>query len=455
MATPDGTIQHGEYTPLPTEQELGRSPDMSAYKFVVPMGQIFEPSQEVVDSVAACFNTGIQIPSDVQTRTNGLPDSVLEFVLHRDEWNFVPVKRHQLDAGAKAFMRCKADLVCRRAQQTPFAFETSPKIIDPKVLRRSFVAPTLAQHQENLYLHLNTSPDTGVSTERILADLKKFVAETMKAIKKEITTILSDAKAMEEINRTCEVYRQILINIVFKDVIDHLDRMRAHAEKPEEQKQFLQLLNTAVKMLEIDGVKVELLSTKDAVVEGCVGLYKPSVDGVQPAVIGIPMSVYGTYEQSEFGEVLGTLAHELAHHVIAVDKEDLKQRGMANSVQYWDYRQQGHNLDHTLIAYDLHRRLQTLRFITRNGQASVVEDDYLVKKVMAQAEELFARRTPAEAAAEAAQVQEPKFPLVQPDGKTLVGYFTEAELETMAAASGKTLKRGENKNTGRVGYKLI
>jgi hypothetical protein len=129
------------------------------------------------------------------------------------------------------------------------------------------------------------------------------------SIRQAIAELTRDAGAMEEMAKN--------IDVSFEAQEKHIDEVRRLAEHPDMQDRLLQCLNQFVaSVLKLTNVRVELLSSRDALAYGCRGFYKPEKDG-EPAKVSIAMSNYGTLELLSFDEIAEAFADAMAYHVIA------------------------------------------------------------------------------------------------------------------------------------------
>jgi hypothetical protein len=327
-----------------------------------------QPDPEMIEAVMHAVEFGTWAPSDKRRKTEKLSDTVREACLHRVPDNFLPPKRllptksasgYELSDSAKLFWHEVADLLLWKAQREAFSDTqiTALQAQSRMGIQRIYRGYARRDDHEHLYLDYDAK-DTSVAD--LIREITELEADVRARLKKALVGIMRNKRAMEEIQNTASTHRRVVLEVVLKDQIDYLEYVRNQVEDTAQRIMLTTMLKRAIELLGMDDLDVELLSARDALAYGCDGLYKPAHEE-ERAKVSVPMSQYGTTHLLELDDILKTLAHEIAHHLIAKARLRKVDRGS----HYDRYRVEvlpGDHLAHTGTAHLVYQALQGMHF---------------------------------------------------------------------------------------------
>ncbi|GEM_PF-5178577 len=299
----------------------------------LPDATHLRPDPAFVEALMNVYQFGQWKPSDRRMREGGLSTTVREGCVRRIPDGFWPPerlcpKRDSLPITVQRYWHEFADYVLREAQQRGLSEQTLAAILtalEPKAVKRLFRGDAIRDHQEHIYMDIDTG-EAGLESAEIVEEVRAVTEALRKKVAKAISGVLSDGKFMAQVQKTIEVATEMDVKLVFPQIIKWLDQMRTDVEKPGDSENFLSIMRQAIAILGYeDRVDVELLPTEVALLRGCKGLYAAAAKQGEKAKIYLPMSVYGTNRLVPLEEAFETLAHELAHHqTVEPNAEDRK-----------------------------------------------------------------------------------------------------------------------------------
>lgn len=335
----------------PDEEQLIPPPSLGGHQ---------TPDPEYVKALMLCVNAGVWTPSDERREQEHLPPTVLEGCVSRHPENFFPPKKLLKDGGATVGRtqiegwRHFANTALWHAQQDTFSPEGIARVTRDEMpgILNVRKGTAIRNHQHNLYFDIDAKAE-GVH-ENTVEGLVTMVKALMR---KALVKVLSDRDKVDDAIKTAELYRRIIFKIVFQDLIERIDFIRSRVESPADLEKLFAMLNHAVRVLgtspegKLDpdfDVEVIPLESSDAVIHGCIGLYKPEEITGGKAQVCVPMTDYGTNRRRELHEILEILAHELGHHMSR--KKPLEGRPSGGTSE--------HDLQHSFLGEEILQRLR-------------------------------------------------------------------------------------------------
>ena len=255
-----------------------------------------------------------------------VPDTQLGVLLYMDMQRFVPPERIQkkdyVQENTIAYWRELTEMILREAQR---------RTIDQPLVQarlRQYESEAIIgikrphawdkSDSDTLHpLHFDVDTTAPGSSKEIQHEVANVLDMARAELRRGIADVLSDVDFIDARRKAFEVKHMVEATTILGENIKHFNYLRSEVEDPAEVERFLDILRQVVEMLGYDDLDVQLLSTEDAITRHCMGLYTPAKNG-QRAKISIPMSVYGTSEMMPIKVTLDTVAHEVAHHDMAV-----------------------------------------------------------------------------------------------------------------------------------------
>ena len=260
-----------------------------------------------------------------------VPDTQLGVLLYMDMQRFVPPERIQkkdyVQENTIAYWRELTEMILREAQR---------RTIDQPLVQarlRQYESEAIIgikrphawdkSDSDTLHpLHFDVDTTAPGSSKEIQHEVANVLDMARAELRRGIADVLSDVDFIDARRKAFEVKHMVEATTILGENIKHFNYLRSEVEDPAEVERFLDILRQVVEMLGYDDLDVQLLSTEDAITRHCMGLYTPAKNG-QRAKISIPMSVYGTSEMMPIKVTLDTVAHEVAHHDMAVMGENV------------------------------------------------------------------------------------------------------------------------------------
>lgn len=255
-----------------------------------------------------------------------LPDTLLGAGLCQDMRRFSPPDRVQ----KKEYVRGNVEAYWTEFAVMVLAEAERRSILQPAVITglKQYESETIhdIKNTHNRYtvgdrntvpLHFDVDTTTPQSSSEIQREIEKVLSAGRAVIRKGVESVLADAEFIEARRKTFEVKHFVDASVVLAENVALINYLRSEVEHPEEVNRFLDIARQVIELLGYSDVDVELLSTEDAITRHCIGLYTPAKDGKR-AKISLPMSRYGTRGMMPIKDTLDTIAHEVAHHDMAV-----------------------------------------------------------------------------------------------------------------------------------------
>lgn len=349
-------------------------PEGTDKKFDPLLDEHQHPDPEYQAELMRCVTTSIHPPSDLRRRNESLAPTVLEGCVFRTPDEFFPPKRLLLDAGQTVrrdqilLWRQVVDLLLWEAQQEAFSDTQAASLaassrVGVQNVRRGV---SIGGHQENMYFDVETAAPKG-ATVNIQQEVQALVVEVKGRMDRAVKAVLSNRQKVDSAINTAEVYRTLIVNVVFEEIIQRIDSIRARVENPEDVRRLYAMLTSAVQALGRVGgdridpdldLEVVPLASRDAVIYGCDGLYKPAGSSGGKAQVCIPMSKYGTAQTLSMDAILEILAHEVGHHLSGKKPLEGKPSGGSGS----------HDLQHAHWEKEVAARLSDMRWDWKTGR---------------------------------------------------------------------------------------
>lgn len=219
-----------------------------------------------------------------------------------------------------------------------------------------------ATRAERVWCDVDTRLSGGAPSEAETSrEFQGFVDLVRTHLRRGIEIILTDPDINHQIQATVKRLMRIDLEVCLREEVTRLEYIRAQVETPEERAKFLHLFKQllAIAGCDPEGVEVELLSARDALVHGAQALYKPPAAHGKKATVCIPMSHYGTSQILSLKETIELVAHEAAHDAM----ERLGQQG----------HQPAHGLTHDLLEAAMLARLNRCTVTTYSGGWPLVQ----------------------------------------------------------------------------------
>lgn len=143
--------------------------------------------------------------------------------------------------------------------------------------------------QEGAGVRFTMRPSGSVGDDEALQFIRKFKEKLSADLQSALITVLKDNAAMQTILRSIELYRGLVLHVIFEDDLARIDDLRGQTELPEDRERLVSLVKQTLVVLGHTDLDVEILSTRDALLRSCQGLYTPEVPGKSRAKIAIPL----------------------------------------------------------------------------------------------------------------------------------------------------------------------